>query len=119
MSSRLGWLPTCLLAFSFAAACAEGAPAAPPGEYPADPSLGETKPECGNGMREQGEYCDCPVTATMMCEAPEGVSCESLMKGTGTVYCAPKACIYITDFCTMPGNPSTAGMGGANAGRSG
>jgi hypothetical protein len=70
-------------------------------------------------VREEGEYCDCAPMVTTMCAAPEGVTCESLMKGTGTVYCAPRVCMYITDFCTMPGNPGTAGMGGANAGRSG
>jgi hypothetical protein len=118
MSPRLGWLSTCLLAFSFAAACAEGAPSAPAGEYPADPTLGEAKPVCGNNVREKDELCDCPPTATMMCEAPANVTCETLMKGTGTVYCAPKLCTYITDFCTMPGNPGGAGQG-AGAGRSG
>jgi hypothetical protein len=122
MSPRLGWLSACLLAFSFVAACAEGAPAAPPGEYPADPTLGAPKAMCGNGMRETGELCDCPPTASTMCEAPEGVTCESLIKGTmGTVYCLPKVCIYITDFCKDPaGNAPGAGMGGgANAGRGG
>ena len=119
MSPRLGWLSTCLLALSFAAACAEGAPAAPPGEYPADPTLGEAKPECGNGVREMGELCDCPPTATTMCEAPEGVTCQSLMKGTGTVYCQPKVCMYITDFCTMPGAPGGGAGQGGGAGASG
>jgi hypothetical protein len=118
MSSRLGWLSSLLLAFSFAAACAEGAPAAPAGELPADPTLGETKPVCGNGVREKNELCDCPATTSTMCEAPEGISCESLMKGTGTVYCAPRLCVYITDFCTMPGSGGVAGAG-ANAGRGG
>jgi hypothetical protein len=120
MSPRLGWISTCLLACSFAAACAQGAPSAPPDAYYADPSLAEEKPVCGNGVREKNELCDCPPTASMMCAAPDGVTCESLMKGTGMVYCAPKLCTYITDFCTMPGNPGGAGMsGGAQAGRGG
>lgn len=118
MFPRLGWLSIFFLACAFAGACAEGASSNPPGEFPANPALGIPQPVCGNGMRETGELCDCPVTATMMCEAPAGVTCESLGKGMGTVYCAPKVCMYITEFCSGSMNPGGAGQG-SSAGRGG
>lgn len=114
MSSRSGWLITVLSACTILAACAEGAPAAAPDEITADPLLAVPPSVCGNGMKEPGESCDCPESATTMCAAPEE-SCEKLGMGTGSVYCDANTCMLITQLCTT-GQGATAGTSGGAAG---
>jgi hypothetical protein len=117
MSLRPRWLVSMFFVSNVLAACAEGAPSMPPDQPVARPAAPITV--CGNGMREGIEQCDCPPTASMMCAAPSGVTCESLSMGTGTVYCKPFECTFITTFCTMGTMmPGGAGMGGG-AGRGG
>jgi hypothetical protein len=111
MSVRHRWLASVFVVSLLLAACAEGAPAAPPDQIPAMPAAPVTV--CGNNVREGAEVCDCPATATIMCAVPATVTCESLMRGTGTVYCDPRMCNYITTFCTL-GMQGGAGMGGTS-----
>lgn len=119
MSSRFGWLlpisATCV--FSLLAACAEGAPAAPPGQQRADPLLGVPKAVCGDGMKDKSELCDCPMTTSTMCMAPSGVTCETFGMGTGSVYCLAGQCTFVTSSCSMSAQPAGAGTGAG--GRSG
>ena len=117
MFVRPRWLATVFVVSLACAACAEGAPAAPPEQSPAVPAAPVYV--CGNNVREGDEVCDCPETATLMCAVPSTVTCESMMMGTGTVYCDPNTCNYITTFCTAGNMPGGAGMGGAAAGRGG
>jgi|SRR4051812_7746822 hypothetical protein len=116
MSSRTGWLIPALLASSILAACAEGAPAAPPGQLPADSSLGAAKAVCGDGMKDATELCDCPATTSTMCMAPTGVTCEMLGMGTGSVYCLAGQCTFVTSQCSMA---APGGGAGSGAGRGG
>jgi hypothetical protein len=111
MSVRPRWLATVFAVSLAFAACAEGAPAAPPEQTPAMPAAPVFV--CGNNVREGDEVCDCPETATLMCAVPATVTCENLMLGTGTVYCDPDTCNYITTFCSA-GMPGGAGMGGSS-----
>lgn len=119
MSSRFGWLipVSALLGSLVLAACAEGAPAAPPGQIQADATLGRAQAVCGDGMRDATEDCDCPVTTSTMCMAPSNTTCETLGMGTGPVYCLAGQCTFVTDSCSMRSTPS--GGGGSGAGRGG
>jgi hypothetical protein len=116
MSSRFGWLIPAFCAFFVLAACAEGAPAAPPGQTLADPLLGAVQPVCGDGMRDKSEPCDCPMTTSTMCMAPADVTCATLNMGTGNVYCMAGQCKLVTSSCSMAAPP---GGGGTGAGRGG
>jgi hypothetical protein len=114
MSFRFDWLVSSFCAFACLSACAEGAPAAPPDQLPAQ--IPAPMSTCGDGIKDKNELCDCPPTATTMCEAPPDVTCASLMKGTGTVYCKPFECNFITDLCTAPMQGGGAGVSGSVAG---
>jgi len=116
MASRLSRLATLVYLVVLAVACAEGAPAAPPGQQQADPLLGQPQAVCGDGIKAMTEYCECPPTASVMCEGPREVTCQSLMMGTGTIYCDPNTCTYITRFCTAGAGTPGAGGNGAAAG---
>jgi hypothetical protein len=113
MSSRFSWFIPALCAF-FIAACAEGAPAAPPGQMAANPLLGQTPAVCGDGMwdKKAGEQCDCPKTTSTMCMAPSDTTCETLGMGTGPVYCLAGQCTFVTSACSAQMN-SNAGNGAA------
>jgi len=112
MSVRPRWLATVFAVSLSLAACAEGAPAAPPDQMPATPAAPVFV--CGNNVREGNEVCDCPETASLMCAVPATVTCESLMMGTGTVYCDPNTCNYILTFCSAGSAGGGAGMGGTS-----
>jgi hypothetical protein len=116
MSSRFGWLILAFCASFILAACAEGAPAAPPGQQVADPLLGAVPAVCGDGTRDKSEMCDCPKTTSTMCMAPSDTTCASMGMGTGNVYCVAGQCILDTSSCSMR---TTTGGGGNGAGRGG
>lgn len=113
MSSRFGWSIPALCACFVLAACAEGAPAAPPGQMQADPLLGAPKAMCGDGMWDKKtEQCDCPKTTSTMCMAPSETTCETLGMGTGPVYCLAGQCTLVTSACSAS-SMSNAGNGAA------
>lgn len=119
MSSQFGWLILAFCASFMFAACAEGAPAAPPNQQTADPLLGAVQAVCGDGMWDKKtEQCDCPETASTMCMLPpdDMTTCTSLGMGMGTVYCEALKCTYFTQSCSMP---RTNGGGGSGAGTGG
>ena len=112
MIVRPRWLAPVVFVPVLLAACAEGAPAVPADQMPAMQAAPVYV--CGNNLREGNEVCDCPETASLMCAVPATVTCESLMLGTGTVYCDPNTCNYITTFCSAGMMPGGAGMGGGS-----
>jgi hypothetical protein len=116
MSSRFGWPFLAFCASFVFAACAEGAPSAPPGQLPANPLLGVEAAVCGDGVRDKSEPCDCPMTTSTMCMGPADVTCTTLNMGTGTVYCMARACTLVTSSCSMS---TMTGGGGSGAGRGG
>ena len=116
MSLRFGWLLLAFCATSMLGSCAEGAPAAPPGQVVADAQRGIAPDVCGDGMKGRTEPCDCPATTKTMCMPPEGTTCESLGFGTGPVYCAAGVCNFVTSSCTMPPPGGGAGTGAGRGG---
>ena len=121
MFSRPGWHFSSVCLFAVLSACAEGAPSEPADQLPA--VLPEPMTTCGDGIKDKNEMCDCPKGADMMCEAPETVTCESLMMGTGMVYCKALECTFIMDFCSagavQVGGGAGVGVGATTAGRGG
>lgn len=91
------------------ASCAEGTNLVPNVGGDAGPPPGAGQPQCGNGMVETGEMCECAVGSTDACKVTDK-TCADLGAGTGPLLCEPTMCVYLDDACA--GGAGGTGGGG-------